>query len=88
MRAILVTEPVFVPMALYLYWFHGANSFKSLSNVAAKETEQVLCAYFAAVQAGHCENLLAPDPAAWPGVFDLMMSNFGFWNFWEKAKLG
>lgn len=86
LRSLLLSEPVFVPVPLYEYRIHDTNSFKSLGSVGNKETSQVLRAYFSAVQRGQFENVLAPAPTTWPGVFDVMLDVHQLWHLWERAR--
>jgi glycosyltransferase involved in cell wall biosynthesis len=86
LRSVLVAEPVFVPLPLYEYRIHESNSYRALSDVALRETETVLSAYFSAVQRGSVTNDLAPTPANWPGLFDTMMSALGLWRYWDQAR--
>lgn len=83
LRALVRTEPVYVPRPLYRYRLHSANSFRALAGDAEAETEQVLRRYFAALRAGELENECAPSPAAWPGVFERFMTAHGFWRYWQ-----
>ncbi len=82
LRAVSLTEPIFVRRPLYHYRLHGANSFRLLDDAAEAETEVVLSRYFAAVRGGRLENRLAPSDAHWPGVFEYVMSQHGFWRYW------
>lgn len=82
LRAVVLSEPIYVPEAVYLYRLHGTNSYKSLSDVAEQETRIVLSRFFQSVRRGSVRNPLAPSPAGWPGVFDHVMSAHGFWAHW------
>ena len=81
-RSVAVTEPVFLPQPLYRYRLHGSNSFLDLGGVAEEETRAVLTGYFEDVQAGRVSNPLAPSPSNWPGVFEYVMTQQGFWRYW------
>jgi glycosyltransferase involved in cell wall biosynthesis len=85
LRALLITEPVYVPGMLYDYRLHAQNSFRQLRSVADTEATDVLRTYFSAVRAGLDENPLAPSPANWPGVFEAVMDTFNFWTYWRTA---
>lgn len=85
LRALLVSEPLFLPEPLYHYRVHGSNSYKSLRDVADDESAMVLRTYFAAVQAQKYENRLAPGPATWPGLFEVFVSG-GASRHWELAQ--
>lgn len=86
LRALLLTEPVFVRQPLYEYRIHETNSFRSLANVRDKESSAVLRAYFSAVQRGQFENPLAPGPTTWPGVFEVMLSALKLAHHWDHAR--
>lgn len=85
LRALVRTEPVYVPRPLYRYRLHPSNSFRALAGEAEMETEKVLRRYFAEVRAGELENERAPSPTGWPGVFERFMSAHGFWRYWQEA---
>ncbi len=86
LRAVLVTEPLFLPAPLYDYRIHESNSFRSLANVANVESAYVLRAYFARIRARSFKNPLAPGPETWPGVFESLMEMMGFWGHWQLAR--
>lgn len=86
LRSLLLTEPVFVPVPLYEYRIHETNSFKSLGSVGDKETQQVIHAYFSAIQRGQFENPLAPGPTTWPGVFEALMKAHPLSRLWERSR--
>jgi glycosyltransferase involved in cell wall biosynthesis len=83
LRAIFVTEPLFVPDVSYRYRVHGSNTFRSLGGVAMTESATVYRAYFDRLLLGKPKNLLAPSPDNWPGVFQTIMSAYGLWQFWS-----
>jgi hypothetical protein len=85
LRALVETEPLFVPLPLYRYRLHSANSFRTLGAEADRETEQVLRRYFDAMRAGGFENEWAPSPEQWPGYFERFMGMHGFWRYWQDA---
>jgi glycosyltransferase involved in cell wall biosynthesis len=67
LRALLVTEPLYVPRALYGYRLHGTNSFTGLlGEVAARECPELMRRYWKAASAAAPTNRLAPSPARWP----------------------
>jgi glycosyltransferase involved in cell wall biosynthesis len=78
LRAIVVTEPVFVQQPLYYYRLHGGNSFLQLQAVAEAETEKVLRNYFFLCRNRPVVNPLAPSPA-WGPFFDsfVQASHYG-----------
>ncbi len=85
LRALLKTEPLFVPLPLYRYRLHAANSFRTLEAEADRETEHVLRRYFDALRGGDLENEWAPSPEQWPGYFERFMGRHGFWRYWQEA---
>ncbi len=82
LRAVAEAEPIFVPLPLYRYRLHGANSHRGLQGVAEEETAVVLGGYFRSVRGGRLRNPRAPSPAHWPGVFEHVLSRNGFWRHW------
>lgn len=82
LRALLITEPLYVPTAAYNYRVHGTNSFRSLDHVAATESAAVYQAFFSELILGRQRNPRAPSPTAWPGVFELFMTAYGLWDHW------
>ena len=82
LRAVTLSEPVFLRRPLYRYRIHGANSYRALEGVAEAETEVVLRRFFSGVRGGRAKNPLAPGPDRWPGVFEYWMDRQGFWRYW------
>jgi glycosyltransferase involved in cell wall biosynthesis len=80
LRAVLVTEPVFVPEALYLYRLHPGNSFRQLQSVAERETETVLRNYFFLCRTRPVDNPLAPSPA-WGPFFSSFVDAFRYTSY-------
>lgn len=76
LRTMRLAEPVAVDEPLYSYRLHGANSFKSLANVAAVEGAFVMQDYFRSLDIG-TPNVLAPSPKNWPVLFDLWIDSIG-----------
>jgi glycosyltransferase involved in cell wall biosynthesis len=85
LRALVRTEPLYVPRPLYRYRLHATNSFRALEGEADAETEQVLRRYFAALRGGELENESAPSPEGWPGFFERFLGVHGFWRHWQEA---
>lgn len=83
LRALLLTEPAWVPEPLYRYRFHSDNSFRSLGHLAGLETRQVLEAYLDEVRVGAEQNPLAPSPRNWPGVFEFWLERLHLHRFWR-----
>lgn len=86
LRCLLETEPLYVPSATYMYRIHGTNSFKSLDHIAAAESAIVYRSYFSNLILNRHANRRAPSPSTWPGVFDVFMSSFGLWQYWEGER--
>jgi glycosyltransferase involved in cell wall biosynthesis len=74
LRACLVTEPVFLPEALYDYRIHGANSFAALKVEQYLEPLAIYAHYFAQCRAGNCRNPAAPWFTNWPGLFEQLIT--------------
>ena len=77
LRAVLITEPVFVPEPLYVYRLHPGNSFRQLQALAERETETVLRNYFLLCRTRPVANPLAPSPA-WGPFFDSFVEESGY----------
>ncbi len=86
LRAVLISEPVFVPEAFYCYRLHSTNSFRLLDHIAEEETMTVLARYFESVRRGEFVNSIAPSPKHWPGVFEKVMTENGFWRYWSERE--
>jgi glycosyltransferase involved in cell wall biosynthesis len=87
LRALLFTEPLYVPEPLYLYRLHGANSFLGLDSAAATECPELMRRYMKAARQGHYPNQLAPCPANWPVFFDVFIAEHGYEPYltgWES----
>jgi glycosyltransferase involved in cell wall biosynthesis len=70
LRAVLFTEPVYVPELLYLYRLHQGNTFRSLGSLDAEECPEVLRRFLRAAITGGYPNPLAPSPRNWPDYFE------------------
>ena len=82
LRALLLTEPLYIESAIYNYRIHGANTFRSLQSIAESESALVYREYFEKIVSRSQRNKYAPSPPAWPGVFDAFMTTFGLWPHW------
>jgi hypothetical protein len=82
LRAILETEPVYVPEPLYGYRIHGTNSFSQLANVKDIEVVTVFAHFSDLVKLGRVSSPLAPTPSNWPYVFEMFVSSLYLlgWN--------
>lgn len=76
LRSILVTEPVYVPEALYGYRLHGTNSFRSLADIAGLEGVAMSRHFYDLARMRKVLNPLAPVPENWPWVYDLYFAWF------------
>jgi glycosyltransferase involved in cell wall biosynthesis len=76
LRAVLITEPVFVAEPLYVYRLHASNSFRQLQALAEQETARVLGNYFLLCRTRPVANPLAPSPA-WGPFFDSFVEASG-----------
>lgn len=70
LRALLVTEPLYVPEVLYWYRLHGQNSFTALDSAAAWECPELMRRFMRGTIAERHANRLAPSPRNWPGYFE------------------
>ncbi|MDX2263824.1 MAG: glycosyltransferase [Hyphomicrobiales bacterium] len=77
LRAVFEAEPAFEPQDLYLYRIHGANSFRSLSDVAEADTRYCLRGYLSRAMSRRPVNPLAPSPANWPTLFHPLIQTLG-----------
>ena len=84
LRALLFTEPVFVPEPLYVYRLHATNTFRSLGRLDQEECPEVLRRFFRAAVTGRHPNRLAPSPRNWPGYFEVFLAE----HDWLRQYLG
>src|SRR5262249_38100264 len=73
LRALLFTQPAYVPEPLYRYRLHGTNTFRSLEEVGAVECPDMRRRFLRAACGGRYPNSLAPSPRNWPVYFDLFV---------------
>ncbi|MCC6805877.1 MAG: glycosyltransferase [Deltaproteobacteria bacterium] len=79
LRALLVTEPLYVPEALYNYRLHAANSFRSLDAAAAVECPELMRRFMkSAMTSTRLDNERCPSPANWPGYFEYFVQHHGY----------
>ena len=83
LRALLISEPVFVPQMLYSYRLHSGNSFLQLQSVAERESEAVLRNYFFLCRNRPLTNPIAPSPA-WGPFFDSFVRACGYDKYLGK----
>lgn len=74
LRACLLTEPVAVPLPLYIYRVHGTNTYTNLKKEEYLEPILVYQHFFAQGLAGNCTNSMAPLPSNWPNFFSVVAS--------------
>jgi glycosyltransferase involved in cell wall biosynthesis len=89
LRALLVTEPVWVPEPLYAYRLHGSNSFTALmGEVAARECPELMRRYWKAAVRTRPSNVLAPSPHHWPVFGDLFLKELKYQPYmtdWDRV---
>ncbi len=85
LRAVLVSEPVYVDEPEYSYRLHGTNTFMSLGHLREQETEHVLTDFLRSVRRGNFGNSLCPSPECWPYVFERVLEVYGLWGFWNAT---
>ncbi len=88
LRAITLTEPLFVDEPLYQYRVHRTNSYKSLGILVESDSAFVLSSYFANIGAMKTKNFLAPTPYNWPGVFDVFIKKYNLLDMYVSACHG
>ena len=71
MRALLLTEPVFLNEQLYFYRVHTGNTFSQLHDLAEVELKQIYRDYLLAISHSPPPNPQAPCHWYWPLVFSL-----------------
>jgi len=86
LRALLLTEPVFVESTYYYYRLHGNNTFLKLNDVVDREVRVVLGHYFKKCRGKDVLNKLAPSPKNWDNVFFEVLNNSSLTKFWSFSK--
>ncbi len=86
LRALLVTEPLYIDTTLYLYRLHGNNTFLSLGNVVDREVKVVLGKYFKECRKEHLVNKIAPSPSNFGEQFFTMLKNISMTKYWDFSK--
>jgi glycosyltransferase involved in cell wall biosynthesis len=77
LRALLVTEPLYVSRTLYRYRIHATNSFAALAHVADVECPELMRRYMKAAVKSTPLNPVAPSPSRWPVYFETQIENMG-----------
>jgi glycosyltransferase involved in cell wall biosynthesis len=78
LRALLVTEPLYVPEPLYFYRLHADNSFPQLESAAAVECPELMRRFMRAAVTERWPNRLAPSPRNWPVYFDHFVAEHAY----------
>jgi glycosyltransferase involved in cell wall biosynthesis len=79
LRALLLTEPIYVPQSLYGYRLHGTNSFTGLlGEVAARECPELMRRYWKAASGAPPQNRLAPSNAHWPYFCETFLKDLNY----------
>jgi glycosyltransferase involved in cell wall biosynthesis len=84
LRAITVAEPCYVLETAYRYRIHTANTFGSLQHLAEADSAATLASYYRRVANARTKNRMAPTPANWPYVFDMIARQFGVYDAWQQ----
>lgn len=71
LRAVILTEPLFVRENLYFYRLHGDNSFTKYEEITKVELNAIYCEYFQNVAFKAPPNRSAPCHWYWPHAFGL-----------------
>jgi glycosyltransferase involved in cell wall biosynthesis len=86
LRALLFTEPLYVPEPLYLYRLHQGNSFLGLQSAAAWECPELMRRFMKATVTERHPNRVAPSPRNWPGFFEYFIEEHRYQPYmvaWE-----
>ncbi len=88
LRAVLETEPVYVPEPLYGYRLHDSNSFRSLGDVKDIEIDAVTEHFSNLLRYRTVPNKQAPTPQNWPYVFELFVHDLWSlrWNDFKRKQ--
>lgn len=78
LRALCLTEPLYIERPSYYYRLHGENAFRKLAHRAEVESAGTLRRYFRSVRRGRLPNADAPSPWRWPGYFDQFVAERGY----------
>ena len=85
LQAVLFCEPVFLRERLYNYRLHPKNSFRSLKDLAERETSIVLTAFFLQIALRRPVNPVAPCPRRQPAAFWSLVQRTETKNFADKV---
>lgn len=78
LRALCLTEPLYIETPSYYYRLHGENAFRKLAHRAEVESAGTLRRYFRSVRRGRLPNADAPSPWRWSGYFDQFVAERGY----------
>ncbi|WP_028320440.1 glycosyltransferase [Desulfatiglans anilini] len=84
LRALCLTEPLYIDTPMYYYRLHGGNTFRKLAHRAKAETTGTLRKYFGNVRGGRLSNADAPSPRRWPGYFEEFVRERGYQPYWGR----
>lgn len=86
LKALLVEEPLYIERVLYLYRIHSSNSFRALSDIATKETAELITRFLRNVMLEQYSNVHVPSPKHWPGIFESFIEFFGYKKYLAAAR--
>jgi glycosyltransferase involved in cell wall biosynthesis len=86
LRALLLTEPLYLAKPLYRYRLHPGNSFPLLAAEGEIEGAEILTRFFHESLDGKPPNRLAPSGARWPVYFNLFVSKCGYQRLLPSAE--
>jgi glycosyltransferase involved in cell wall biosynthesis len=81
LRALLISEPAYVPRQLYRYRLHSTNSFRALQRAGEEEGGELLSNFFRSAVSGPSSNVLVPCPQSWPIYFERFLAAHGYGRF-------
>ncbi len=88
LRAMLNSEPVFLPEKLFRYRYHGRNTITSAGEGARKEAAEIMGAFMRdAVDDRARPNPFAPVPRIWGLAFHVALLGGGIGNLLDGASL-
>lgn len=86
LRALLLTEPIFVEETSYLYRLHGNNTFLKLNNVVDREVKLILGNYFLQTRLRKPKNMKAPSLTYWSNEYYTYLNQTSMMHFWKYSK--
>lgn len=88
LQSTIIAEPAYVNLPLYRYRVHEMNTFNTLSNIAAAETEFTLGHYFSMCEFSDTPNKACPSKRNWPGLFDVITDKLGINHLHTRTITG